>query len=118
MTFEGEKFDRWVGASLFFHGALFTFIIFSPNLFPAFQSNWGSTSGGAGGINVKIVGSVSGIPLPTPEVVQEDAPANDSPGFYKAEEAPPPQPDKTAEPIPETKAPVKTTPKPKPKPAP
>jgi len=114
MTFEGEKFDRWVGASLFFHGALFTFIIFSPNLFPAFQSNWGSTSGGTGGINVKIVGSVSGIPLPKPEVVEEKAPANESPGFYKTEEAPAPPPPDKAELIPETKAPVKTTRSPKP----
>jgi protein TonB len=114
MTFEGERLDRWLGASLFFHAALFAFVIFSPNLFPAFQSNWGSTSGGAGGINVKIVGSVSGIPLPTPDVVQQKAPANESPGFYKTEEAPPPPPPDKAELIPERKAPVKTTPSPKP----
>ena len=115
MNFEGERFDRWVVASVFFHAGLFALVIFSPGLFPAFQSNWGSASGGAGGINVKIVGSASAIPLPTPDVVQKDAPANESPGFYKTEEAPPPPPppDK-AELIPETKAPVKTTPTPKP----
>jgi protein TonB len=120
MTFQGERLDRWLVASVFLHGALFTLVIFSPKLFPSFQSNWGSPTGGAGGINVKIVGSISGVPLPTPEVVQPNAPANESPGFYKSEEAPPPPPapDK-AELIPETKAPVKTTPTPKPpKPAP
>jgi len=119
MTFEGERFDRWLAASVFFHGALFTFVIFSPNLFPAFQSSWGSPTGGSGGINVKIVGNVSGVPLARPEVVQEQAPANESPGFYKSEEAPPPPPPDKAELIPETKAPVKATPPPKPpKPAP
>src|SRR5438876_11151045 len=113
MTFEGERFDRWVFASVFFHGALFTLVIFSPKLFPAFQSNWGSLTGGSGGINVKIVGNVSsGVPLPRPEVVQEKAPANESPGFYKSEEAPPPPPPDKVEPIPETKAPVKTPPPP------
>src|SRR6266516_1375693 len=121
MCFGGERFDRWLTASVFFHGALFTLVIFSPKLFPAFQSSWGSRSGGSGGINVKIVGNVSGVRLPRPEVVQEKAPANESPGFYKSEEAPPPPPpppDK-AELIPETKAPVKATPPPKPpKPAP
>src|SRR5438034_6770899 len=120
MTFEGERFDRWLFASVFFHGALFTLVIFSPKLFPAFPSTWGSPTGGSGGINVKIVGNVSsGVPLPRPEVVQEQAPANESPGFYKSEEAPPPPPPDEAELIPETKAPVKATPPPKPpKPAP
>ena len=120
MTFGRERFDGWLAASVFFHGALFTFVIFSPNLFPAFQSSWGSPAGGSGGINVKIVGNVSsGVPLARPEVVQEQAPANESPGFYKSEEAPPPPPPDKAELIPETKAPVKATPPPKPpKPAP
>jgi protein TonB len=115
MTLEGERFDRWVVASVFLHGALFTLVFLSPKLFPNFSANWGSEKGEAAGISVKIVGNVSGVPLPAPPVVQENAPANDSPGFYKNEEpAPPPPPDKTAEPIPETKAPIKTTPTPKP----
>src|SRR5215469_13996911 len=105
MTFEGERFDRWVVASVFLHGALFTFVIFSPRLFPSLGANWGSATGGSGGINVKIVGNLSGVPLPTPEVVQPNAPANESPGFYKSEPAPPPPPDKAAEPVPEPKAP-------------
>jgi protein TonB len=114
MSFERERFNGWLVTSVFFHAALFTLVIFSPNLFPAVQSNWGSASGGAGGINAKIVDSVSGIPLPTREVVHEKAPANESPGFYKTEEAPPPPPADKAELIPDTKAPVKTTPSPKP----
>ena len=115
MTFEGEPLDRWLVASVLLHGALFTLVFLSPKLFPNLGSNWGSPTGGSGGINVKIAGNVSGVPLPTPAVVQENAPANDSPGFYKSEEAaPPPPPDKTAELIPETKAPVKAAPTPKP----
>jgi periplasmic protein TonB len=114
MTFQGERFDRWLVASVCLHGALFTLVIFSPKLFPSFQSNWGSPAGGAGGINAKIVDSISGVPLPKPEVVQEKAPANESPGFYKTEEAPPPPPPDKAELIPETKAPIKTTPPAKP----
>src|SRR5207248_702610 len=72
----------------------------------------------SGGISVKIAGGASGIPLPTPVAVNETAPANESPGLYKSEAAAPPAPDKTAVPIPETKAPVKTTPKAKAQPAP
>src|SRR6185503_8278472 len=115
MTAEGERLDRWLVASVLLHGALFTFAIFSPKLFPAFGPNWGSPTGGTGGISVKIVGSASNIPLPTPIKTQPNAPANESPGLYKNEEpAPPPKPDKSAVEIPDTKAPVKVTPPPKP----
>jgi protein TonB len=116
MTSQDDRLEGGLVGSVLLHAGLFTLIVLSPKLFLNLGPNWGSKTGGADGISVKVVSSMSGIPLPKPEVVQEDAPANDSPGFYKAEEAPPPQPDKTAEPIPETKAPVKTTPKPKPKP--
>src|SRR5262245_38331478 len=118
---DSERIDRWLYTSLLLHGALFAVLIFSPTLFPMRgDASWGSKTGGAGGINVKIVGNISGVPLPSPAVVREDAAANESAGFYKSEEAPPPPPppDK-AELIPETKAPVKTTPPPKPpRPAP
>lgn len=117
MTFEDERFDRWLIASMALHIALFTLVIVSPKLFPHLGTSWGSATGGAGGISVKIVGNVSGVPLKTPDVVQENAPANDSPGLYKSEPAKPPAPDKTAEPVPQPKAPIKTTPTPKPKPA-
>ena len=118
MTFEDERLDRWLIASVLLHGAVFTLVIFSPRFFPSLGPNWGSQAGGAVGTSVKIVGNVSGVALPTPEVVQEDAPANESPGLYKSDPAPAPPPDTTAEKIPEPKAPLKTTPPPKvPKPA-
>jgi TonB family protein len=117
MTYSDERMDRFVVASAILHGALFTVVILSPRFLPNLGPNWGSQTGGGQAINVKISGGISGISLPKPDVVQEDAPANDSPGFYKSEPAPTPPPDKTAEPIPEPKAPLKTTPVPKPKPA-
>jgi TonB family protein len=113
MTAEGDRLDRGLVGSVLLHGAVFTFVLFSPKLFPAFGPNWGSPTGGSGGISVKIVGSASNIPLPTPAVVREDAPANESPGFYESEKPTPPVPDETAEKIPETKAPVKVTKTPK-----
>jgi protein TonB len=112
MTLEGERFDRFVVASVFLHGALFAFVILSPKLFLSFGPAWGSPTGGSGGIQVKVVGNLPGVPLPAPAVVQDNAPASDSPAFYKSEPAPPPPPDKTAELIPEKSAPVKA-PKPK-----
>jgi TonB family protein len=69
---------------------------------------------------VKVVGNVSGVPLPAPPVVQENAPANDSPGLYKSEPAPktpPPPPDKTAELIPDKTAKAPPAPKAQPKPS-
>lgn len=102
------------------HGALAVVVIFAPSIFPVHgDSPWGSAAGGAGGINARIVGTVSGVPLPSPPVVTETAAANESAGLYKSAEAPPPPPDEKAEPIPETKAPAKVTPPPKPpRPAP
>ena len=115
MRLDGERFDRWVMTSVLLHGAIALLVVFSPGIFPmGGDASWGSNTGGTGGINVKIVGSVSGLPLPSPEVVRDGAVANESKGFYRSEpSAPEPVPDK-AEPIPETKAPVKVTPRPKP----
>jgi protein TonB len=118
MNRNGEKFDRWIMMSAVLHGLVFTLVIFSPTLFPMRgDANWGSNTSGTGGINVRITGSVSGVSLPSPEVVTEDVAANDSKGFYKTEDATPPPPEPDAIPVPETKAPVKVTP-PKPKPRP
>ena len=90
MKLDGDKFDRWLYASALLHGLMFTLVVFSPSLFPmSGAANLGSATGGADGINVKIVGTVSGVPLPSPEVVTEDAAANESKGFYKSEEPPP-----------------------------
>jgi protein TonB len=116
MTYPDERMDRWLIASTILHIALFSLVILSPHFFPHIVTNWGSPTGGTGGISAKIVSSISGVALKTPEVTNETAPANDSPGFYKSEPAPTPEPDKTAEPVPEPKAIVKTTPTPKPKP--
>lgn len=114
MRNDGEKFDRWLAISAVFHGVLFTLVILSPILFPmSGDASWGSNTGADGGINVKIVGTLSGVSLPSPEVVTEGVAANESQGFYKTEEAAPAPPD-DAEPIPETKAPVKVTPPPRP----
>jgi periplasmic protein TonB len=120
MTAERDRLDSFVVASVLLHAGLFTLIALSPKLFPSFGPNWGTKTGGAeAGIAVKIAGSSSAIPLPKPEVVNENAPANDNPGFYKNEEppAPPPPPTKNAEPIPD-KTPIKAPPAPKPRPAP
>jgi protein TonB len=111
MTYEHERFDRSVVASVFLHAGLFAFVLFSPKFLSTFGPNWGSPNASAeSGINVKIVGSMSGIALPTPEVASETAPANESPGFYKTEPAAaPPVNEKKAEPIPDPK--VLKTPK-------
>src|SRR5439155_20312391 len=116
MRTDGEKFDGWIMISAALHGLVFLLVAFSPTLFPMdSNANWGTNTAGDGGINVKIGGAVSGVSLPSPEVVTEGAAANDSQGFYKTEDAVPPEPE-NAEPIPETKAPVKITPKaPKPR---
>src|SRR5215470_10242564 len=116
MRADGDKFDRWVMTSVVLHAAMALFVVFSPNIFSmGGNASWGSNTGGVGGINVKIVGSVSGVSLPSPEVVRDGAAANESQGFYKSDPpAPEPVPDEKAEPIPETKAPVKVTPRPKP----
>src|SRR5258708_7136556 len=111
MTLEGERFDRFVFASIFLHGALFAFVVLSPKWLPSFGPTWGSAAAGMGGIQVKVVANVSGVPLPAPPVVQENAPASETPAFYKSEPAPAPPPDKKAELIPEKTA--KAPPKPK-----
>jgi len=105
-----EKLNGSIVLSVMLHGGLFLLVLFSPSLLP-FQDleNWGSPNPGEG-MNVKIVGSISGIALPSPEVVKEDAVPNESKGSYKSETAPtPPPPPENAEPIPDTKAVTKVT---------
>src|SRR5262245_66248588 len=105
MTYEQERFDRSVVASVFLHAGLFAFVLFSPKFLSTLGPNWGSPSASAeSGIKVNITGSMSGIALPTPEVVSETAPANDNPGFYKSKPVDaPPEPTTKSEPIPDTK---------------
>ena len=109
----GDKFDRWLVMSVVLHGAIFALVVFSPILFPSSgNASWGSDKAGDGGINVKITGSLSGVSLPSPDVVTEGAAANDSQGFYKTEDAVKPPPADDAEPVPDPRAPVKVTPPP------
>lgn len=111
MNVADEKLNRYLVASLMLHGVLVVVVIFSPSLFPLQgDSNWGSSTGGNGGINATIVGNLSGIPLPSPPVTREDVAANESPGLNRSEPAPVPPPPVNADPVPETRAPVKTTP--------
>jgi protein TonB len=109
-----ENFDRWLFASIVMHGALFAFVVVSPSLFPPPDNAWGSATASGEGISVNIVSGIPGITLPSPAVVRADAAANESAGFYERQPAPPAAKEEEAEPIPEPKAPVKTTPPPKP----
>jgi periplasmic protein TonB len=104
--------NNWVIASAALHGTLALVVVFSPALFRMNgDASWGTNNGGGDGVNVKIVSSFSGIPLPAPPVVTENAAANESSGLYKTEPAPePPEPVKNAIPIPDPKASLKKQP--------
>jgi periplasmic protein TonB len=109
-----DKLDKGIALSVGFHALFVGFVLFSSSLFPTQgDASWGTEKGGAGGIDIKMVGNLSGVPLPSPEVVRENTVANESEGLYSSPPAPEPPatPDK-AEPVPETTAPVKVTPKP------
>jgi protein TonB len=115
MKRNSDRLDRGLLLSAFFHGGILLLVLFSPSLFPMQGDvRWGTETGGSGGIAVEVTGSLSGIPLPSPEVVNNDAVANESPGLHESEPAPEPPPVEKAEPVPDTKAPVKTTPPPEP----
>jgi len=112
-----EKFGRWIGMSVALHVALFSLAIVWPSLLTLRgASNWGSSASGVDGINVKISGGLSGIPLPQPPNVTENVPANDSPGKYKTETEQPepkakPKEEKEVEETPEVAIPEKNLPK-------
>src|SRR5258706_14398974 len=114
-----EKLDRWVFMSVLLHAGLVAVVLFAPSLFPVQGTeNWGAASAGEG-MNVNIVGGMSGMALPVPEVTKEDAAANESKGLYKAEPAPPtppPPPEEKAEPIPDKTAKIVKSAKPADKP--
>ena len=123
-----EKLGRGILMSLVLHAALGVTVVMLPGIFPAYGiTGWGSEEGGEAGVSVSIVSNISGIPLPAPAVMNETAAANESAGFFESEPvAPPPEesaPEEVsvveAEPVPETLAPVETTPPPPPpRPAP
>lgn len=106
-----EKLQKPVTMSLLLHAGIVVFLWISPKLF-AFKDaeSWGGVSAGDG-VKVKLVGAAAGIALPLPEVTKDDAAANESKGFFKAEPAPeaPPTPEK-AVPIPAKNAPLKKAP--------
>lgn len=112
MTGYREKFSCWVVLSTLLHGALFSMVLFMGWLFPLYgDPQWGSSTGADGGVNVQIVTSISGIPLPAPEVVQENTVANESKGFYQTEPQPEPSEPEKAELIPDPKASVRAAPR-------
>ncbi len=104
-----EKLDRWIVMSIVLHAGLVAVALFSPGFFSLQGSETWGGAGAGDAINVKIEsGNSAGIALPSPEVVKENAAANDSKGLYQSEpETPPPPPPEKAEPIPEKIAPPK-----------
>jgi protein TonB len=112
MSNRAERIDSGLVMSAVFHGGLGALILFSPSLFPMQGDvRWGSETGGSGGIAVEVVGSLSGVPLPSPEIVNDAAVANESPGLSNTAPEPAPPPPVKAEPVPDTKAPAAVTPK-------
>jgi protein TonB len=100
--------------SIGLHVLLGVTVVTLPAVFPAYGiSGWGSEEGGGAGVRVEIVSNVSGIPLPAPMVVNEDAAANESAGFYESEPLVPPEEstplDPSAEPVPVEAEPVPET---------
>jgi TonB family protein len=118
MTRDHERFDRGVLMSLLLHVVLASIVVLSPAIFPAFGGiSWGSENAGGEGMSVQIVASISGVPLPAPAVVNDEAVANESAGFHESEPEPAVEPEPTpegpvpeAEPVPETTASFETTP--------
>lgn len=105
-----ERFPAWLGASMALHVCLAVFILVAPSIL-ALQgdSSWGDETGSDGGVEVRLVSNVSGIALPSPPVVREQAVANDSQGLHQTETAPRPEVP-VAEKIPDPEAPVKPKP--------
>jgi TonB family protein len=86
--------------SFFFHGMLFASMAVS-TLLSHRGDSWGS-AGGGDSVSVKLVGGLSGVPLPRPDVVTTSPVVDPSKGLYKAEPVPKPvKPPIDAEDIPE-----------------
>ena len=87
-----DKLGSFVVASAALHVFLVVAVVFGPQLFPTRASTpWGTSMDK--GIKVGVTSSLPGIPLPSPPVVQENAPATSSKTLNPAE-AP------TAKPVP------------------
>ncbi len=105
-------------ASIAMHAGLVAFLVFFPSLLSRSGLSWGNNgSGGASG-EAMSAHLVSGIPLPAnPQANPENVLATENKGLSKPLPAPVPKKaveDKTAIPIPDRQAKVKTPPKPEP----
>jgi periplasmic protein TonB len=92
-----ERLARPLVLSAAFHFALFGSLIIS-TFFNNSGAGWGS-AGGGGAVTVGLVGSISGVPLPRPEVVTQNRVVDTSQGLYKAEPKPK-EADTTSEKVP------------------
>jgi TonB family protein len=82
-----DKLSPFVFASAGLHGFLFVAVVFGPMLLPARKSiPWGNSNDP--GIKVGVTSRLPGIPLPSPPVVQENAPATSSKTLNPAEVLP------------------------------
>ncbi len=81
-----ERLTRPLLWSAMFHFALFGSLIVSTVLNHTGEG-WGG-AGGGGAMTVGLVGSVSGVPLPRPEVVTPNRVVDTTQGLYKAEPKP------------------------------
>jgi TonB family protein len=92
MGVEGDKFGRWIGMSLLLHLGLVSVALIWPSLLTLRgDSKWGSNTGGTDGIKVQVATGIPGIALPSPEVVQQNAVANESKGLYRSQPEPEPK---------------------------
>ncbi len=85
--------------SLLAHGLLFASLVIS-TLLSHRGENWGGP--GSGAVSVRLVGGLSGVPLPRPETVTTSRVVDESKGLYTSEPIPkPPPPPPDAKEIPE-----------------
>ena len=108
-----DKFSRFVVTSAAVHAALGVFVLVAPSLFaPEASEMWGSDTGS---IRVGVVGSLPGLQLPSPAVVHENVPPQDTKSLHPPEPAPKPEPkveEKADVLIPSKTAPTKVAPAP------
>jgi protein TonB len=86
--------------SLFLHTLLFASLTVS-TLFSHRGEFWGGPGSGGGAVTVGLVGSLSGVPLPRPEVVAPSRVVDPTKGLYKEEPRKPEPPPPEAKQIPE-----------------
>ena len=100
---EDRTLRRYLGYSLFLHGALVALVVAS--IIFHFQGNfWGGVGGASeGDVKVNLVGSV-GIPMPKPPDITESRTFDPTDSLYKAQPKPkPPEPPKPEVKIPDFK---------------